>query len=272
MAQSVSLLSMVQGGDMVKGGKRGMAADAATDLRLAVQIEQLLFPKTPPACDWCCIGMKNRMASGLGGDYFDFITMSDGCQAVYIGDVTGHGVHASVVMALIYGYMHRAARETCNPLTLVTEVNNFLCYFAERSQLLDYFFSSTIFFGVIDPQSLQMNYVNAGHGAPMVVRGDTVTRLLTTGQPIGFFNNPEMEQRMFQFVRGDRFLLYTDGITESANSEHELFGSERVEQMLLSKKNGHQEFLDHLFAALRDFGADDTPADDCTAILMDFHG
>ena len=72
----------------------------AEDLDLAGQVQRLLFPKSSPICDWNCIGVKNRMARSLGGDYFDFITMPDNCQIVFIGDVTGHGLHASVVMSL----------------------------------------------------------------------------------------------------------------------------------------------------------------------------
>src|SRR5512133_1698698 len=61
------------------------------DLDLAEKIQQLLLPKSSPSCTWCCIGVKNRMAARLGGDYFDFITMPDECQSLFIGDVTRHG-------------------------------------------------------------------------------------------------------------------------------------------------------------------------------------
>lgn len=78
------------------------------DAHLAEQIQLLLLPKAPPVRDWCCIGVKNQMASGVGGDFFDFLPTVDGCQLVMIGDVTGHGVAASVVMSLLYGYIHRS--------------------------------------------------------------------------------------------------------------------------------------------------------------------
>lgn len=85
------------------------------DIDLASEVQQLLFPKGSPHCDWCCIGTKNRMARGLGGDYFDFIALPDGCLVVFLGDVTGHGLQASVVMALLYGFIHRGTAEKCNP-------------------------------------------------------------------------------------------------------------------------------------------------------------
>ncbi|MFZ2949226.1 MAG: SpoIIE family protein phosphatase [Desulfuromonadaceae bacterium] len=115
----------------------------APDLDLAEKIQQLLLPKSSPVCTWCCIGVKNRMAAGLGGDYFDFITMPDECQSLFLGDVTGHGLHASVVMSLIYGYIHRAALGTCAPLDLMQQVNTFLVDFSRRSQTIDQYFSSS---------------------------------------------------------------------------------------------------------------------------------
>ena len=135
----------------------------ALELDLAEKVQQLLLPKSSPVCTWCCIGVKNRMAAGLGGDYFDFITMPDECQSLFIGDVTGHGLHASVVMSLIYGFIHRAALGTCAPLELMQQVNEFLVDFSRRSQTIDQYFSSSLFYGIINPGTLNMHYVNAGH-------------------------------------------------------------------------------------------------------------
>jgi serine phosphatase RsbU (regulator of sigma subunit) len=242
------------------------------DVDLASQVQQLLFPKNSPICGWSCIGTKNRMAQGLGGDFFDFITMPDGCQAVFIGDVTGHGLHASVVMSLLYGFIHRASQEFCSPAKLIAEVNAFLQSFARRSWELDHFFSATLFCASIDPDSLRMGYVNAGHPAPLVRRGDEILRLPATGPPIGFFDNPEFNHTTFQFQQGDRCLFFTDGITEGDNAHGESFGNERLIQVLRKRDGDHLEFLDQLFAELRDFGFDDPPADDCTAIVLDVHG
>jgi len=242
------------------------------DIDLATHVQQLLFPKSSPVCDWNCTGVKNRMAKGLGGDFFDFITMPDECQALFIGDVTGHGLHASIIMSLLYGFIHRASASGCAPLATVREVNHFLQSFAARSKEFDHYFSATLFYGIINPDSLKMHYVNAGHPAPLVRRGGTVYSLAPTAPPVGFFDEPEIAMQSFEFNRMDRFLLYTDGITESANARGELFGQQRLQQTLLEGDDDHLEFLDRLFAAIREFGADDSPADDCTAIVLDFHG
>lgn len=246
--------------------------DLEIDIDLAGHVQQLLFPKSGPACDWCCIGTKNRMALGLGGDFFDFITMPDGCQQVFIGDVTGHGLHASVVMSLLYGFIHRSSREACAPLEMVRQANEFLQTFATRSRKFDHFFSSTLFCGIIDPQSLEMHYVNAGHPHPLVHRGREILSLPTTSAPIGFFDELTVAMRSFQFEQEDRLLLYTDGIIEAAREDGTLFGLDRLKEILADCGDDHREFLDDLFAALKEFGAEDPPTDDCTAIVIDFHG
>lgn len=255
------------------GDVRPRARGFNDGLELAEKVQQLLLPKSSPACNWCRSGVKNRMASGLGGDYFDIITMPDECQSLFIGDVTGHGLHASVVMSLIYGFIHPAALGTCAPLELVHQVNRFLIDFARRSETFDQYFSSSLFYGVIDPRTLAMHYVNAGQVPALVLREGTVEELNATGPPIGFFEMPEIQLQSYSFARGDRLLLYTDGIIETAGPSGEAFGLERLKELLRSTADcDHLEFLHLLFQALSDFGVSDPPEDDCSAIVIDLHG
>lgn len=251
----------------------GNGAVDERELDLAEEVQQLLLPKSSPVCTWCCIGVKNQMASGLGGDYFDFITMPDGCQSLFIGDVTGHGLHASVVMSLIYGFIHRAALGNCAPLDLVQQVNGFLINFGRRSATIDQYFSSSIFYSIISKETLTMHYVNAGHVPALVLRNGAIQELQSTGPPIGFFEKPEMALQSFSFIKGDRLLLYTDGILEATNAAGEMFGLERIKQLLRDTADvDYQEFLDHLFKSLMDFGVSVPPDDDCSAIVIDLHG
>lgn len=242
-------------------------------LDLAEQVQQLLLPKSSPICSWCRSGVKNRMASGLGGDYFDIITMPDECQSLFIGDVTGHGLHASVVMSLIYGFIHPAVLGSCAPLELVQQVNRFLIEFARRSETLDQYFSSSLFYGVIDPRTFAMHYVNAGQVPALVLREGEVEELHATGPPIGFFEKPEIQLQSYSFTPGDRLLLYTDGIIETTNAAGEVYGLERLKELLRTNKTAdHLEFLSLLFQTLSDFGLSDPPEDDCSAIVIDIHG
>lgn len=211
------------------------------------------------------------MANILGGDFYDFIELEDGCQAVFLGDVTGHGLHASVVMSLVYGFVHRAARERCDARALVSELNTFLRTFAQRSERLDHFFSATLFFGIIDPGSLRMHYVNAGHPAGIVRRDERLLRLPATSHPVGYFEHAEFLEEKFQFEANDRLLLYTDGLVDSSNRAGEMFGVERLDEAFRRLAGDHVVLLDRLFASVETFLAGQFPYDDCTAIVMDFH-
>jgi phosphoserine phosphatase RsbU/P len=242
------------------------------ELDLARKIQQLLLPKSSPVCTWCCTAVKNRMAAHLGGDYFDFITMPDDCQALFIGDVTGHGIHASVVMSLIYGFIHRAANGICAPVGIVSQTNDFLISFGSRSDELDHLFSSTLFFGIINPLTKTLQYVNAGHVPPLVKRKKRLLELPANSQPIGFFEKPELRLSTFHFEKDDRLLLYTDGIVETTGKDGSLYGDSRLRRLLLHEECDHEEFLEHLFADLSAFVTDAPPEDDSTAIVLDLHG
>jgi len=243
--------------------------DQSSEFRLAGEVQKLLMPKNSPLCSWCCMAARNRMADVLGGDFYDFINHDDGDQTLFIGDVTGHGLHASVVMSLVYGFIHRAANEKCDPNALITELNSFLNTFAQRSERLDYYFSATLFLGVIDPASLKMHYVNAGHPAGVVRRGDELIRLPATSHPIGYFDEAQFRVETFQFCEKDRFLLYTDGLVDCSNKEGEMFGLSRLDDAFRRLDGDPVIFLDRLFDTVDSFLNGKKPYDDCTAIVVD---
>jgi len=241
------------------------------EVKLAGEVQRLLFPKNPPLCSWCCMAARNRMAEVLGGDFYDFIELDDGCQVLLIGDVTGHGLHASVVMSLIYGFIHNAARQSSNPSDVVADLNTFLRSFAKRSALLDHYFSATLFFGIVDPQTMRMDYVNAGHPAGLLYRGEKILQLPATSHPVGYFDRADFRGSTFQFAADDRFLLYTDGLVDSSNQQGEMFGAERLDNAFRRHDGENMIFLDRLFGEIDKFLAGQLPFDDCTAIIMDFH-
>ena len=241
------------------------------EVLLAGKVQNLLFPKSPPVCNWCCIEFENRMSAVLGGDFFDFIPLENGCQALLIGDVTGHSVHASIVMSLVYGYLHRAVKGEWDPLSTVADLNLFLRTFAKRSARYDHFFSATLFFGLINPKTLTMRYVSAGHPAGLVRRRQSLLKLSTTGHPLGYFDHPELAEEVFTFEGGDRMLLYTDGLVDCLSLAGEVFGAARLEKFIMRQNGDHKEFLNALFKSFQEHLGGRSAADDCTAILVDLN-
>lgn len=239
------------------------------DIPLAMQVQQLLFPKAPPVSEWCRMAVTNVMAESIGGDYYDFLTTRNGCQMICIGDVTGHGVHASLVMGLIYGFLHRSASGQCDPVSVFCELNDFLLSFARRSKKLDHFFSTTLFIGIIDPDTRHMEYLNAGHVAPMICRAGEIVNLQATSPPLGFFEQIPVSKRSFELQPGDRILLYTDGITEARNGDDDFFGLNRLANLLRTHEGDANDLLDTISSELDSFGAPSLPEDDCTAICID---
>ncbi len=190
-----------------------MSEERDFDNDLAGKIQQLLLPKAPPVCNWCCIGAKNRMA---------------------------------VVMSLLYGYIRHSVEVACSPYEVIHRANDFLTKFGARSPTYDHFFSSTLFFGVIVPETLEMHYISAAHPPPLMRRGTELIELAASAPLVGFFDVAEDSVRAFRFEQDDRLFLYTDGISETADDRGELFGAQRVKGLLQAHQGDHLEFLDSL--------------------------
>ena len=123
----------------------------------------------------------------------------------------------------------------------------------------------------LDPRTLTMHYINAGHPAGLVRRGDELLRLPATSHPVGYFDEAHFQTGTFQFTSVDRFLLYTDGLINCTNQQEEMFGAKRLDEAFRSFCGDHMLFLDRLFAEIDQFQAGQSSFDDCTAVVMDFH-
>jgi serine phosphatase RsbU (regulator of sigma subunit) len=184
------------------------------ELEIAREVQEHLFPqRLPPApgIDYCG---QCRPAREVGGDYYDFLELSDSRLGIAIGDVSGKGVGAALMMASLEASLRALASVVQDPADLMGRVNSLVCQASAANRY------ATLFYAEYDPATRGLTYVNAGHNPPVVLRncggGCQVLRLETGGPVIGLL--PQRYQRgVFSHEPGDLVMLFTDGVSESMN-------------------------------------------------------
>jgi sigma-B regulation protein RsbU (phosphoserine phosphatase) len=192
------------------------------DLRAANEIQAHLLPREIPYLTGLQIACAWQPARSVGGDYFDVLALAPGRIGVCIADVSGKGLPAALLMANLQALVRAFASGTADPGALCRKVNEALCDSVSPGKFV------TLFYGVIDSQALTLQFENAGHCPPMVLRGGSTILLTEGGTVLGLFDHAQYEERRFLLQSGDCLLLTTDGVTEAADAADEEFGAERV--------------------------------------------
>jgi len=195
------------------------------ELEIAREVQEYLFPQrlpVVPGLDYCG---QCRPAREVGGDYYDFLELPGGKLGIAVGDVSGKGVGAALMMASLEASLRALASVVQDLADLMGRVNTLVCQASSASRY------ATLFYGEYDPATRHMSYVNAGHNPPIVVRNGVgaceVLRLEDGGSVIGLF--PQKYQRgVFTHEPGDLIVLFTDGVSESMNIRDEEWGEERL--------------------------------------------
>ncbi len=237
------------------------------ELDLARQIQSgmlpLAHPLFPERDDLEVCGLVEPAAS-VGGDLFDAFFVADGRLFVCIGDVSGHGVSAALLMARTIGLLRSLAMAAGNPADLLQNLNASLCEGNEACLFV------TLFCGFLDPATGNFIYANAGHCPPLLGRDGQVAELpLPRGPLAGAFPQATYTSSATQLERGDLLFTYTDGITEAEDAGGRPFGLEGCEQLLRTRH--HQplpEILDAIRSDLHRFNGGADLEDDCTLLLL----
>jgi sigma-B regulation protein RsbU (phosphoserine phosphatase) len=235
-------------------------------LENAREVQEHLFPQRLPlvaGLDYCghC-----RPAREVGGDYYDFLQLAEGKLGIAIGDVSGKGIGAALMMASLEASLRALASVDHDLAELMTRIN-ILVY--EASSASRY---ATLFYAEYDPPSRQLSYVNAGHNPPVILRGSSgdyqVFRLETGGSVIGLLQQC-YQQGSFPLEPGDLMVLFTDGISESMNTRDEEWGEDRLIELA---KTCHglpaQGALTRILAAAEAFAAGASQHDDMTLVAL----
>ena len=219
LAQEVARLTSAIGREMAQRERLNR------ELEIAREVQEHLFPQRlphVPGLDYCG---QCRSAREVGGDYYDFLELSDGRLGMAIGDVSGKGVSAALLMASLEASLRALAPVVHDPSELMERVNSLVCQASASNRY------ATLFYAQYDPVSRGLTYVNAGHNPPVVLRNSggshQVFRLDIGGPVIGLL--PHRYQRgAFSHEVGDLLVLFTDGVSESMNGRYEEWGEDRL--------------------------------------------
>lgn len=235
------------------------------ELTIARGIQQNLLPREIPAIDGFDVSALNVSSQQVGGDYYDIVPVGTGGFIIAIGDVSGKGTPASLLMANVQATIRALAPFGLSLGDATGRVNNIITANTGNEKFI------TFFWGILDPADRSYRYVNAGHNPPYVLRADGRIEQLTEGGLIlGVMQTMvPYQEGQIRLEAGDAVVLYTDGVSEAMNLQGEDYGDERLEQFLRSLHHGSaQEIVDALRAELASYTAGAPQSDDITIVVI----
>ena len=189
--------------------RRRTEAMEARALEEARRIQRKLLPESLPQIHGCQVAASWQPAAGVGGDCFDAIAFGSSRLSLSIADVVGKGIPAALLMSNLQAAVRAFATETTTAGELCQQVNRILCGNIAEGRFISFFYCT------VDTERGTLTYANAGHYPPILVHADGSTERLSTGGPVlGPFADASYDERQIQIVRGDRLILFTDGMTE----------------------------------------------------------
>jgi len=235
-----------------------------TEVQLARQIQKTFLPESLPQIEGWEFAARWKTARQVGGDFYDVFDLPNNRLGLFIADVADKGVPAALFMALTRTLVRAAVIESVSPAEAMKRVNDLLYPDTRQGMFV------TAVYAVLDITNSTLTYVNAGHNPPLWVRRDgTIERLTRTAVALGVLVNDPVEQRTIQLQAEDHVLFYTDGLTESFNSEREFYGEARLTKSILENQFASaSDLLDVVEKSLLNFVQDMPAADDLTMLAV----
>lgn len=233
------------------------------DLEQAAEIQRNLFPQHPPMLAGLELSGRSLPCRSVGGDYFDYIPMPDGRMLVVVADVSGKGLAASLLMSSLQARVHALCEVQNDIAKLVSRLNHSIKANTPDNKFI------TGFFALIDPDTGEVEYCNAGHNPPVVSRHSGRVELLTAGGPVlGILPNITYTGGRTRLEVGDLLVMYSDGVSEATNIRGEEFGEEAVAQIAQAcVDRTADEVLMEIARQLRTFLGECPPNDDVTMVV-----
>ena len=238
------------------------------DLENAKDVQKALFPQKNIRIPGMCCQSFYKPAQGLGGDYYDFFPLQNDRWGIAIGDVSGKGIGAALIMANLQASLRAQALHSHSDLPrLMGEVDR-LVYASSPVH-----FYASLFYAEFDPDARVLEYVNAGHNPPMVLRWKKdaceIFYLKAGGTPIGLLEGNKFVPGAFQFEPGDVLVAYTDGITESENGAGEQWGQQGLAHLLRRfRDKSSEEIIQGILDTRLTFAEGQSQRDDMTLLVV----
>lgn len=235
------------------------------DLEIARNIQKSLLPQSPPAVEGVDVIAMSLPAKQVGGDFYDFIPITDQNLGLVIADVSGKGIPAALFMALSQALMRSNSLQDPRVGDSVIRTNRMILECTTSGLFV------TLFYAIIDAQSRVLRYVSAGHNPPILLKKATgeVHYLEADGIALGVLDAIELEEKEIALETGDVIVLYTDGVTEAINPNKEEFGEDRLMQLI---KEQHElpanELIKTIENVVMEFTEDEPQFDDFTLMIV----
>ena len=234
------------------------------ELELATEIQQRFQPSGPPIVEGYEFQGISFSCYEIGGDYYDFIPRHNGTMLVALGDVSGKGTSASLLMSSLHAAIHGQVAAKTPLAELVKSVNVYLAENTPANRFI------TLFVAELDPATGKLTYINAGHNPPLIARSDGSIELVESGGlPLGLMDFAEYESGEAQLGPGDVLFVYSDGVSEANNLAEDEFGMDRLKTVVSANVGGSASGIrDKVEAALSEFTGTADPNDDITLLIV----
>lgn len=234
------------------------------EMNLAHDIQQKLLPLVSPQITGYDIHGLNIAAQAVGGDYYDFIELDKTSLLFALGDVSGKGMAAALLMANLQASLRAQAGIHSQIIYLTSTLNNHICNSTSSTQYI------TFFSGVLDTENNEVKYCNAGHNPPLLIKNNGDTELLDGGGiPLGFIPDTIYSESITFIEKGDILAVFSDGIIETFDADENEFGESRLAELIHKLKAFEsKEIARKIIDELKEFAAGNPAADDVTLIII----
>ncbi|HYZ04756.1 MAG TPA: PP2C family protein-serine/threonine phosphatase [Rubrobacter sp.] len=231
---------------------------------MARRIQQASLPIEVPTLEGWQISPYYKPAREMGGDFYDFVELKDGLLSLVVGDATGKGVPAALMMSTTCGMLRAVALSLDSPGEVLERINEALFARIPANMFV------TCFYAVLDPKSGRLSYANAGHELPCLRRNGDAEELRARGLPLGLMPRMAYEEKEIVLEGGESVLFYSDGLVEAHGPKREMFGVPRLRGLVAERGDEGRSLVDILMEELYTFvGEGWEQEDDITLLTLE---